>query len=360
MLLERGHRVIIATPPSASPHSLAPGARFRPLYRYDNSGQNPLRELRLIQEYRALFREERPDVILTFTVKANIYGSLAAGQLHIPVISTITGLGYSFTGNSLLRRVVCQLYRRGMRRNFRVAVQNRVDYELFRQKRLASAEQLLLIPGSGVDVRRFRYTPLPERREPFRFLFIGRLLSDKGVLEYVEAARRLREVLPDAVFEIVGDFFSSNPASISPPLWNRLIQQGNIVWHGQRTDVRPYLRRSTVFVLPSYREGLPMSTLEAMSTGRPIITTDAAGCRQTVEPGKNGWMVPVQNVDVLVETLISAYHTSRLDLVRMGQRSREMVETRFSKQIVARVYQDLIDQLVQPARRPSPSVSSEC
>ncbi|WP_324667969.1 glycosyltransferase family 4 protein [Geochorda subterranea] len=317
------------------------------------TGMNFVADMRSISELRRLFLSVQPDVVLGYSVKPVVYGSWAAKLAGVRrICSLISGLGYAFSGDSwkhkALRAVVRRLYKEALRWNDVVMFQNPDDMELFRQGRIVpDSARIVVVRGSGVDLDHFRPTPLPQTG--MTFLMISRLLKEKGVEEYAEAARIIRSRYPEARFLLVGPM-DSNPGGISPTDLQRWTAGGFVEYVGEVDDVRPYIRQSTVYVLPSYREGTPRSVLEAMAMGRPIVTTDVPGCRQTVEDGLNGFLVPPRDPTALANALERFIVDSRL-ASRMGQASRRMAEERFDVRQVTAAMLDAMELLVQPRGR---------
>ena len=296
------------------------------------TGTNPLKDLKALRNLYRLFREIKPDAVLGYTIKPVIYGTLAAWLAKVPKrYALITGLGYAFTGEArgkrgLVLRMVRGLYRQALKRADLVFFQNPDDESLFRQLGLLSQDApSQIVNGSGIDTARFIQSPLPKGAPSF--LLIARLLGDKGVREYVAAAAKVRDMYPDAVFRLVG-FIDENPDSITQAELNQWIAEGHIEYLGALEDVRPAIAGASVYVLPSYREGTPRTVLEAMAMGRPIITTDAPGCRETVVEGDNGYLVPVKAVDELVDAMTRFIDQPEL-VASMGQRSRAIAEEKY-------------------------------
>lgn len=270
----------------------------------DRTGLNPLRDLATLREFAALLRQIRPQVLLPYTVKPVLYGSLAARLVRgTRVVSLITGLGSLFAeGSSPLKRVAVHgMFRLALAHNETVVFQNPDDRDHFVDARLVASHRAAVIAGSGVNLSRFSPAPLPPG--PPRFLMIARLLVDKGVREYAAAAALLRQRGYDVRCDLVGPLERHARAVAAAELeeWTR---RGLVRWHGSVADVRPYLHDCAVYVLPSaYREGTPRSILEALATGRPVITTDTPGCRQTVVDGINGYLVPPRDPRALAEAM---------------------------------------------------------
>ena len=295
------------------------------------TGTNPVADVGTMAELLRLMRRIRPDYVLGYTIKPVIYGSLAAWLAGAPNrFSLVTGLGYAFTGDAsgkrgLLRKLIQRLYRFGLSRCHKVFFQNPDDEALFRQLDLLPANiPSCVVNGSGVDVADYSVTALPEKTS---FLLIARLLGDKGVREYAKAAKKVRQEHPQVSFKLAG-WIDDNPDAIGQHELDEWINSGTLEFLGKLADVRPAIADSNVYVLPSYREGTPRTVLEAMAMGRPVITTDAPGCRETVADADNGFLVPVQAVDELASAMIRFIEKPQL-AARMGKRSRQIAEEKY-------------------------------
>jgi len=302
----------------------------------DRSGLNPLADVRLMARYLALFRKFRARAFLGFTIKPNIYGCLAARLAGIPAIPNISGLGTAFIAESLISNLVRRLYRLALARAPVVFFQNADDRDQFVRERLVRPEQARLLPGSGIDLERFEVTLLPSG--PARFLMIARLLGDKGVREYVEAAWMLRERLPGARFQLLGPIDDGNRTAIRRGELDRWVSEGAIDYLGSTDDVRPHLANASAIVLPSYREGLPRSLLEGAAMARPLIATDVPGCREVVEDGVNGFLCAVQDPRSLADAMAKFAQLPMADREAMGAASRRKVQERFSEEVVIQAY----------------------
>lgn len=295
------------------------------------TGTNPMADLSTMAELWRLMRRIRPDYVLGYTIKPVIYGSLAAWLAGVPNrFSLVTGLGYAFTGEAsgkrgLLRKLIQRLYRFGLAKNRKVFFQNPDDQALFRHLDLLPAGiPSCVVNGSGVDVADYSIAPLPEKPS---FLLIARLLGDKGVREYAKAASKVKAQYPQASFKLVG-WIDDNPDAIAQRELDEWVNSATLEFLGKLADVRPAIAGSNVYVLPSYREGTPRTVLEAMAMGRPVITTDAPGCRETVVDGDNGFLVSVKAVDELVRAMIRFIEEPAL-VARMGERSRQIAEDKY-------------------------------
>lgn len=332
-MVRRGHEVISCAAedcPEVADELAAMGARYVPLH-FKRAGLNPFRDLLLLFRLVKLMLRLRPDIVLAYTIKPVIYGSLACRLTGVQrCYSMITGLGYAFMGGVDLRqrlvgKLASLLYRAALVGNAGVFFQNRDDLALFANTGLLRAHlKTRVINGSGVDTDYFRLMPQPVG--PVTFLLIARLLKDKGISEYVAAALATMQRYPDTVFRLVGPFDPS-PAAIGIDQINAWHRAG-VQYLGEAKDVRPHLAACNVYVLPSYREGTPRTVLEAMATGRPVITTDAPGCRETVTHGDNGFLVPVKDVKALADAM-QRFIIHPEWIPRMGQRSREIAEIKY-------------------------------
>lgn len=293
------------------------------------TGTNPVADIRFLCSLVRLMRRHRPEFTLPYTIKPVIYGTLAAWLVRVPRrYALITGLGYAFTGSGRgpVKRLVSMLYRFALGRAHKVFFQNPDDERLFRTLGILPAHvPSFVVNGSGVDVAEYAPVQLPAGAPVF--LMIGRLLGDKGVREYAQAAKEIRAMHPEVRCLLVG-WIDANPDSIAQSELSAWVEGGVLEFLGKLDDVRPALASATIYVLPSYREGTPRTVLEAMAMGRAIITTDAPGCRETVIDGGNGYLVPVKSVDALVTAMQRFIDDSSL-AARMGKCSREIAQEKY-------------------------------
>lgn len=291
---------------------------------------NPLADLHTLFALWRLMRRIRPKTVLAYTIKPVIYGGLAARLAGVPHrYALITGLGYTFQGSgrrSGLQNLVQQMYAAVLSSTELVFFQNPDDLALFRARGILKAQsQALVVNGSGVDIAKFSTKPLP--KGPVHFLLIARLLGDKGVREYAKAARIVKSTNPEVSFSLVG-WIDSNPNAISQAELDDWVAEGSIQFLGRMSDVRPAIEACSVYVLPSYREGTPRSVLEAMAMGRPVITTDAPGCRETVVDGENGFLIPVKSSEELATAMLRFVQHPEL-VVIMGAQARRTAEDKY-------------------------------
>lgn len=330
-LAERGHRVT-AMAPGITPEiragleAMGVAPLDIPLHR---TGLNPLRDAASLLALARTMRRIKPELLLSYTIKPVVYGSLAARLAGVQRIhSMITGLGYAFgDGRGVLKTTAAALYRLALAVNDAVLFQNPDDRELFRELKIIPARKKTAVTyGSGVDLDHYQLADPPEG--PPLFLCISRLLKEKGVREFAEAARSLKARRPEARFRLVGPF-DPGPDAIDKSVVDGWLAEGFLEWPGPAGDVRPHLQEASVYVLPSYREGTPRSVLEAMATGRPVVTTDVPGCRQTVVHGETGFLVPPRDAASAAQAMERFVDEPGL-VPAMGLAGRAFCEARFA------------------------------
>lgn len=347
-----GCEVVIAVPPgSRTDAGFFRAHRFEPLA-FSRRGRNPVAELSALFGFVRMFRRLRPDLVFTWTPKPNIYGSIAGRWCGVTVVPTVTGLGAVFIRGGILARLVGRLYRFAFRRVPVLFVQNEADQQMLISGGMAREAQIQRLPGSGVDLQRFGLQPLPPM-EPFVFLYSGRLLADKGLRELVAAAATLRGTGRRFVLHLAGFLDPGNPAAISETELQGWVAGGVVQYAGFLHDIRPALAQAHCVVLPSYREGIPRSLLEAAATGRPVITTDAPGCRDTVLPGESGFLCKVRDPGSLAACMARMLDLNAETVYRMGLTGRKHVERAFSEEIVLNAYLEQYQRLsrISPVTR---------
>ncbi len=297
-------------------------------------GVSPLGDVALFWSFLCTFRQVRPRVAHMFTIKPVIYGTLAAALAGVPLrICTITGLGHAFSGDRGLVNLLARLlYRAALSQAHVVFFQNEDDRDLFVTGGLVAESKVRMVPGSGVDLERFQPRASARIQGPTRFLMVSRLLRDKGVMDFVEAAERLTAVGVQAEFHLAGAVDTRNPSGLITAEIARL-KASPVKWVGALHDVRPELADADVMVLPSYREGTPRVLLEGMAMAKPIITTDAPGCRQLVNPGVNGFLIPVRDPAALAQAM-GWFLEDPVRRESMGKAARRFVELHYSEDVV--------------------------
>lgn len=313
-------------------------------YKLQRTGLNPFNDLKTIFNLKKLIKENNIDLVFPYTVKPVIYSSFAANMSNVPVVSLITGLGFTFTGLSFKAKVLQRLneflYKGSIRKNKVVVFQNKDDRNLFLERNiLKKKNKTKVVSGSGVNLDRYTFRKNNNSSGITSFIIVTRLIREKGTHLFLEAAKVLKEKYPNAEFHVVGSVQNS-PSAIKIEEFNSLHEKNIIVFHGTQYNILEHLTKRDVFVLPSfYREGVPRSILEALSVGLPIITTDAPGCRETVINEENGFLIPTQNLEALIKAM-EFFITNTEKLVEMGLKSREYAEKRFDVNLINN---DLLD-----------------
>jgi len=339
-LLSSGYRVAAIAPDSRQgiqlPCELIPIA-------IERKAASPLKDLVLLLHLARIFKTLRPFAVLTYTPKLNVFGVIAARWCGARVISNVSGLGSGFLGGGLLTRIMHGLYRLANRKADAVFFQNSDDLAYFSTRRLVDPQKAVLVPGSGVDLTRFK----PAGDEPgkgFVFLLIARLLRDKGVVEFVEAARLVHGRYPSARFQVLGQLDPGNPSAISERELRSWVDEGTIEHLGWREDVRPSVAAAHCVVLPSYREGTPRTLLEAAAMARPVIATDVPGCRQAVEHDRTGFLCRVRDSQDLAEKMLAMVGLSASQRRRMGAEGRRKMEREFDETLVITRYLETLQR----------------
>ena len=302
----------------------------------ERTGENPLKDIKALYSIRTLMQRIKPDIVFAYQAKTVIYGVLAARSLGIKrVYALVAGLGSAFRsrektiGRCLVKGILSLEYKIALRYAKVVFFQNKDDSSEFVHRRLVKEKKIRYMNGSGVNTEHFSYYQLPEKKS---FLFVGRLIKDKGILEFLNAATIIKKEYPNALFGCIG-YFDSNPTALSEKDLQWYIDEGIITFLGKKDDVKPYLNQCYCFVLPSYHEGTPKSVLEAMAVGRPIITTDVPGCRETVQDGVNGYLVKVYDIDSLTHAMREILENDE-KAKQMGRASRTIVEQKYDVRLV--------------------------
>jgi glycosyltransferase involved in cell wall biosynthesis len=282
---------------------------------------------------------------LSYTPKCNIYSSLAAGFLSIPIINNVSGLGTAFIKENLVTKIVKWLYVVSLKKSAKIFFQNNDDLSLFVQLGLVKAELTGLLPGSGVDVQRFTPLNKPIPNDRFVFLLVARMLKDKGVVEFVNATRLLKAQYPGIECQLLGFLDAKNSTAITSEEMQLWVNEGIVNYLGVSDSVLDFLRLADCVVLPSYREGTPRSLLEAASVGKPIITTDAVGCREVVDDGINGFLCAPRSTDDLMDKMEKMLLLPEAERLQMGLKGREKMLTQFDEKIVIKRYVEVIEAL---------------
>lgn len=336
-LIRQGNRVIVSVPDG----ELIPDIRKLGvkviLTAVDRRGINPLTDMKLLMSYFRMEVTLKPDLVITYTIKPNVYGGLVSRILRIPYAENITGLGTTFQTDNLIKKLVCFLYKISSKHANVVFFENEGNKQIFLDNHLIREEQACRLNGAGVNLEEYPYTEYPDENEPIRFLFIGRVMKEKGVDELFEAARRIKKEYPDVLFDIVGPMEDEYDSVLK-----KLEEDGIITYYGYQKDVRPFIARCHCFVLPSWHEGMANTLLEAGAMGRPLITSRIHGCMEAVEDGKSGYLCWVKNSQYLYRMLIGFIDLSYEQKRNMGSNSMRCITKLFDKkEIIKRTLQYL-------------------
>lgn len=346
---DRGYEVLLIAPQDKYVERLKGLGRFIPLQHMQNTGTNPWQDFKLLRELKNIYTKEQPDIILHFTIKPNIYGGLAARSLDIPYVCTVTGLGTFPLPSRLVNNIVEKLYKQSFKTARKVIFQNKEDCLQFVEQGIVAEEKCDLTPGSGVDVNLF------DSREHIRdkqlqgkviFAMIARLIVQKGVLEYIKAARNICAQYPNAEFWLLGGLWN-HPDAISRKEIEQWEAEGVVQYKGVTDDVKGFLANVDVITLPSYYgEGVPRTLLESLSMSKPIITTDHKGCREVVDQNKNGYLVPVRDAEALTAAFRQMIEIGETARQKMGRHSRQKALNEFNDKIVIQTYLDEIERII--------------
>lgn len=343
-LLADGHRITVLAPPDDSVADLQRlGCQFLPL-EMSAKGLNPLEGVKLYNRFKDVFRAEQPDIVLSYTIKNNVFGAMAASTVGVPFLPNVTGLGTAFLSGGLLQVVAEGLYRRAFAKLPIVFFQNEDDRSLFIDHRLVKGHQARLLPGSGIDLAHFTPAPYPSEDRAPVFLMISRLLRDKGVVEFVEAARQVKAQAPEARFQLLGAVAAENRTAIDAATLNGWVDAGHVEYLGTTDDVRPHIARASCVVLPSYREGAPRTLIEAAAMARPSITTDVPGCRSVVEAGVTGLLCAPKDAKSLAETCNQFLSLSPAAKASMGLAGRRRMKEFYDQSVIVAQYRAAITQ----------------
>ena len=294
-------------------------------------GINPIEDMALLVKYLRIALTIKPDLIITYTIKPNIYGGMICRLLHVPYAENITGLGSAFQKDKFIKKIICFLYKIACKKAKVVFFENEENKQIFLNHHLIREEQAYKLNGAGVNLEEYPYTEYPDKNEPIRFLFIGRVMKEKGIDELFEAGRRIKKEYSNVFFDIIGPMEEGYGSVIK-----KLEKDGIITYYGYQKDVRPFIARCHCFVLPSWHEGMANTLLEAGAMGRPLITSQIHGCMEAVENGVSGYLCQRQNADslywVIKKFILLPYEEKRA----MGKNARTWMEKMFDKQKVVK------------------------
>lgn len=336
-LIKEGHSLLVVAPEDFKTDIIKSiGCQFKPI-KFNRQGTNPIADIKLMLAYRRIIKREKPDVVLTYTIKPNLYGGMACRLTHTPQLANITGLGIATEKAGFLRSLTKILYKIGLKKAKKVFFQNKKNLDFCVSNKMVTGP-VSLIPGSGVNLERFYVQSYPDA-SACRFIYIGRVQRRKGIEQYLEAAETLKKKYPHTEFHVLGRCEESKYQDVL----DKLSSQGIIINHGLVKDTRPYLANIHCTVHPSfYPEGMSNVLLESCASGRPVITTDNAGCADVVDEGENGFITRMQDTQDLIDKIENFILLPHAKKQEMGLYARQKMERDFSRDIVIRAYQNEI------------------
>ncbi len=343
-----GHEVVFIAPCDDYAAKLTERGFRHISIRVSRDGKNPVKDILLMLTLAIIYRKELPDLVFQFTPKINIYGSIAASLSGTRVINTVTGLGYAVIKGGVIAEVAFFLYRFSFRYAEKVFFQNNDDKQLFLERNIVFSKKTSVVGGSGVDTD-FFYPEYPDRIENSDskcVLFAGRVLRDKGIYELVSAIRNIKKRDNRLKFRVVGAIDCGNPAGVSLREILGWQSEGVLTYSGFVEDIRPYLKGCDVLVLPSYREGLSHVIIEAMAMAKPVITTDVPGCKDAIDDGVDGFIVPPRNKIALEKTILHFFSLTKEERRVMGERGRNKVLMKFNQKKVVSIYKNAVYEML--------------
>ena len=348
-LLAEGHEVVAIAPRDAySERLIAAGCRFVPVAM--EQGTNPFTDMWLIWRLYRTYNKVKPDVVLHYTIKPNIYGAIAAHWAGIPAINNVSGLGTVFITKDYISSIALRLYQYSFKYPSWVFFQNQDDRRLFLRNKLVRAGITEVLPGSGIDLQKFVPAQEYKRNKPFVFLMVARVLYDKGVVEFVQASRLVQEKYPDVKCQLLGQVDEKSRSGIKNAKLQEWLATGVIEYLGATDDVASVIAKADSVVLPSYREGTPRTLLEAAAMAKPLIATNVPGCREVVQQGVNGYLCKLRNAEDLAAKMLQMLELNDAELEQMGNASRQIAVTRFDERIVIEKYMHAIETVTRQVK----------
>lgn len=347
-LKENGHNVIVLAPYDDYSKLLEKECKYYKILNLERKGTNPIKDLKLLFEYLRYYKKLKPDTVISYTIKPNIYSAIACRILKIPTISVVTGLGYVFQRDGLLKKIVKLLYKLSLNMCYKVLVLNKDD--ALELEKLLCVDKIMILPSSGINTEHFsknfcKNILCNHFKEVNVFLYLGRFLKDKGIVELIEAGKILWKERNDFEIWLVGGIDENNPATLTSEDIDKIKMLSFVKIFPFVKDVREFICKSDVVVYPSYREGIPRALLEAMAMEKPIITTDSVGCREVIRDGINGLIAKPKDVSSLYQAMRKFMYLDNTAKKLMGLKGREMVINMFDEKITNKHYLDLIYEL---------------
>ncbi len=305
-------------------------------------GNNPIKDMKTMWQIRRILKKENPDCCFFYTIKPNIYGSMAAASLNIPYIPIITGLGYVFLVDNYVSKIAKFLYKIAFKRAKQVWFLNQDDVNAFKKEKLIDENKISILKGEGIDVNKFE---IHHTNKEISFLLVARMLWDKGVGEFVEAAKMLKAKYPDTKFRLLGFLNVDNPSAISKEQMEEWIKEGDIEYLGTTNDVRPFLYDASCIVLPSYREGISFSLMEGAASGKPLVTTNAIGCKDIVDNEVTGYLCKLKDSIDLAKQMEKIILMPEVERIKMGLKGREKIKNEFGINLVINKYAEILNNI---------------
>ncbi len=331
-LTELGHELVVSIPECDTENKeilQSYGCRIVFTKEMERRGMNPIKDLSLLSAYKKLIKKEKPDKVITYTIKCNIYGSYACRKLNVPCYANVTGLGSTFQGDGLVRKMVSFMYKFSMKKCKKVFFENEGNKSVLVNSGIIKEEQAIVMPGAGVNLDEFAATDYPPENTPIQFLFVGRIMQEKGVDEYFAAIEEVKKNYSSAEFHFIGWYEDNYEQKVK-----ELEEKGLIFFHGFQLDVKPFIEKAHCIVHPSWHEGMSNTLLEASAMCRPIITNRIHGCMEAVEEGVNGYLCEKQSVNSLIGSIIEFINLSYTQKVTMGLEGRKRMTAIFDKNMV--------------------------
>lgn len=347
-IIDRGYDVVLISPKDEYLEPLLEkfDVQHISLVNLRRKGTNPVREFLLIDEFKKIYKKVNPDLVIHFTIKPNIYGNYVAKKLGIKSICVVTGLGYVFLHETLYNSLAKRMYQFSFKKSDLIIFENEDDRNLFIEMNICTDQKSISVKGCGVNLDYYKPLPnLKNKDEKIIFSFIARLMYDKGIVEFIEAAKKVRERNKNVEFWVAGEIDAGNPSSIKIETLHEWIEDGTIKYFGHVKDVRPIIAKSDCIVLPSYREAMARTLTEALAMEKPIISCDTSGCRAIVDDGINGYLVPVKNVEALADAMEKFQLLPEDQKQEMGQNGRQKAKDEFDDYIVTSQYLRILNQL---------------
>ena len=346
ILKEKGYKVVIVAPYDEYSKKLDKEFEYYNIF-INNKGTNPVEDIRTFFEYYKLYKKLSPKIVIHYTIKPNIYGSLAAKLLNIKIINNVTGLGTLFIRETFSTKIAKFLYKISLCCANKIFFQNKDDFEFFIKNELVNEKRCSVLLGRGIDVEKFKPINFDKKDNIFRFLLIARMIWDKGIKEYVEAAKIIKEKYKNVEFLLLGPTNIKNPTAIPIDVIKHWEEMGLVKYLGETDDVREEIAKVDCVVLPSYREGISNVLLEGAAMAKPLIATNVPGCKEVIEDGVNGFLCKVKDVTDLASKMEKILNLKEEDRKKMGLKGREKVIEKFNSKIIISKYLKIIEDLLK-------------